>query len=86
MHPYSSFCGIQFLIFSSTTLSFFVYIYHDSCSHFSAQVNVNPPDWEGYTDTAKDTEEESSPKLSDFQNLILIKFFREEKVCICYGS
>ena len=40
-------------------------------------MNINPPDWEGY---AENTSEEDDFKLTDFENLILIKSFREEKV------
>jgi hypothetical protein len=42
------------------------------------QVNINPPEWEGYTESTGD---EDDLKLTDFENLILIKSFREEKVC-----
>lgn len=45
--------------------------------YFCRQVNINPPEWEGYT---KETDGEDDLKLSDFENLILIKSFREEKV------
>jgi hypothetical protein len=40
-------------------------------------VNINPPEWEGYTETAAGKDE---LQLTDFENLILIKSFREEKV------
>ena len=41
-------------------------------------MNINPPDWEGYAENT--SEEEDDFKLTDFENLILIKSFREEKV------
>ena len=40
-------------------------------------MNINPPEWEGYTETSGD---EGGMQLTDFENLILIKSFREEKV------
>ena len=40
-------------------------------------MNINPPGWEGYTETAGG---EDDLQLTDFENLILIKSFREEKV------
>ena len=42
-----------------------------------SKVNINPPEWEGYTDS---TNEDEDLNLTDFENLILIKSFREEKV------
>ena len=42
-------------------------------------MNINPPEWEGYTEA---TAEGDDMQLTDFENLILIKSFREEKVCI----
>ena len=47
--------------------------------YFSSQVNINPPEWEGYTETV---DEGDNMQLTDFENLILIKSFREEKVCV----
>lgn len=47
------------------------------------QVNINPPQWEGYTE---DSNGEDDLKLTDFENLILIKSFREEKVSLSSQS
>lgn len=58
------------------------------------QVNVNPPDWDGYTEPNppplpedKDKEGEAPPitghwneRLTSFQKLIMVKCFMEEKV------
>ncbi|XP_028414460.1 dynein heavy chain 6, axonemal-like [Dendronephthya gigantea] len=49
----------------------------------SLEVNINPPEWEGYTG---ETNDEDDLKLTDFENLILIKSFREEKVVFAVGQ
>lgn len=59
------------------------------CNLENVEVTVNPPEWDGYiTSDTDDTlieekEEQKSldEKLTDFQKLILIKNFQEEKVC-----
>ena len=50
------------------------------CAIGDFSIDVNPPDYEGYTNDLTEEEANLLDNLTHFQKLILVKCFKEEKV------